>query len=47
MTEGKWVLAKIAAVQLRLPNVSNDLALKKLLKNLLAVDSISIEKRCS
>jgi hypothetical protein len=42
MTEGKWVLAKIAAVQLRLPNVSNDLALKKVL----AVGT-SITKHCS
>ena len=43
MTEGKWVLAKIAAVQLRLSNAPNAVALRKAS----AVGTTSITKRCS
>lgn len=43
MTEGKWVLTKIAAVHLRLPNVSDDLLLRKFQP----VGATSIKKRCS
>lgn len=43
MTEGKWGLAKIATVQLRLPDVSDDLALA----TLLTAEANLIAKCCS
>ncbi|HXE28145.1 MAG TPA: hypothetical protein VN656_06495 [Stellaceae bacterium] len=43
MNEGKWALAKIAAVHLRLPEISDDLALAKLL----ATEARYLAKSCS
>ena len=43
MNKEKWVLAKIAAVHLRLPEISDDLALAKLL----ATEARYIAKSCS
>jgi len=43
MNEGKWVLAKIASVHLRLPEVDDDLALAKLL----ATETGYLAKGCS
>ncbi|HWE72528.1 MAG TPA: hypothetical protein VG328_05155 [Stellaceae bacterium] len=43
MNEKKWALAKIASVQLRLPEISDDLGLAKLL----ATEAGYLAKRCS
>jgi hypothetical protein len=43
MTEGKWVVAKIAAVQLRWPDLPDDIALAKLM----IAESELLLKRCT